>query len=267
MARERYLLNDEEDTIHSNQIVLTEKKDIRKNWWYYHKTIVLVVIAAAVMVGSFIYSIVSKVAPDYTIGLLTAVSLPDSTVSELEEYLASYGEDVNGDGRVVVQINSYVIGDPIHNPATDPNMLQANMVRFTADTSSNECMIYLHDKTTFDYLKEASGLEGFFRYNDGTEMPEAAEDYDNAMREWEEVPALAGFRPQPLEQQETTVSSEDLQKILQRYRISLRNTSPSILKDEKVGQYYQQSEEFYQRLLNNEVVQEDSAGQESQAES
>ena len=37
MARERYLINAGEDTIHSNEIKLVTAKDKRENWWYYHK--------------------------------------------------------------------------------------------------------------------------------------------------------------------------------------------------------------------------------------
>ena len=34
MARERYLINAGEDTIHSNEIKLVTAKDKRENWWY-----------------------------------------------------------------------------------------------------------------------------------------------------------------------------------------------------------------------------------------
>ena len=54
MARERYLLNAGEDTIHDNEIKLVTAKDKRKNWWYYHKRHLLVGIIAAAMVGSLI---------------------------------------------------------------------------------------------------------------------------------------------------------------------------------------------------------------------
>ena len=43
MARERYLLDDTEDTIHKNEIKPQTAADKRKNWWDYHKVHVLLV--------------------------------------------------------------------------------------------------------------------------------------------------------------------------------------------------------------------------------
>ena len=57
MARERYLLDDTEDTIHENEIKPQTAADKRKNWWDYHKVHVLLVALAIAVVGYFIYSI------------------------------------------------------------------------------------------------------------------------------------------------------------------------------------------------------------------
>ena len=46
MARERYLLNDTEDTIHQNQIKPTTGKEKRENWWFYHKVHLIVGVIA-----------------------------------------------------------------------------------------------------------------------------------------------------------------------------------------------------------------------------
>ena len=44
MPREQFFLDEQEDTIHNNQIELKTAKDKRANWWYYHKFHVLGVI-------------------------------------------------------------------------------------------------------------------------------------------------------------------------------------------------------------------------------
>ncbi len=41
MARERYLLDVGEDTIHTGVIELKTRKDKFKNWWHYNKRILL----------------------------------------------------------------------------------------------------------------------------------------------------------------------------------------------------------------------------------
>ena len=70
MARERYLINAGEDTIHSNEIKLVTAKDKRENWWYYHKRQIIPAILVVALLAVFIHSMATKVDPDYTIGLL-----------------------------------------------------------------------------------------------------------------------------------------------------------------------------------------------------
>ena len=71
VPREHFFLDNQEDTIHSNQIELKTAKEKRANWWYYHKIQLGLGVVALALAVSIIYSIVSKVEPDYTIGLLT----------------------------------------------------------------------------------------------------------------------------------------------------------------------------------------------------
>ena len=190
MARERYLLNAGEDTIHQNEIKLVTGKDKRKNWWYYHKVHLLVGIIVVGLVGSFIYSMVTKVNPDYTIGLLTSYSMPSNGLDQLEQCITPYADDRNGDGQVVVTVVNYVYSDDADADATQQ---QAAVVRFLADASSNTCMIYLHDQEAFDALSR-SDFGGLFQYNDGTAMPEDADDFENAMLSWDEIPNLSPKR-------------------------------------------------------------------------
>lgn len=248
MARERYLVGTGNETIHDNEIVLTSKKDIRKNWWYYHKFIVLGVIIAAAVVFSFVYSIVTKVHPDYQIGLLSSVTLPDQVISELQEEFQQYADDRNGDGKVIVQINSYIIGDP---ETADPNMLQAAVVKFSADVSSGDSIIFLHDADSFEYVQQ-SGMEGFWLYKDGTPMPEDKTDIENAMFSWDEVPALANYHVQDTGNE--SVTSGDYDKLLERYRVSLRAKSQTIEKKEETSAYYDDSLALFQRMMEQEKI-------------
>ena len=93
MARERYLINAGEDTIHSNEIKLVTAKDKRENWWYYHKRQIIPAILVVALLAVFIHSMATKVDPDYTIGLLTSFTMPGTGVQQLEECIAAYAED------------------------------------------------------------------------------------------------------------------------------------------------------------------------------
>lgn len=80
-----------------------------KNWWYYHKWYV---IAGVVLVGILIDLIGNRLhlwspVPDYQIAYVGA-PLPDDTVAALETAFEAVSKDMNGDGRVLVQINQYL---------------------------------------------------------------------------------------------------------------------------------------------------------------
>lgn len=246
MARERYLVHAGEDTIHSNVIELRTAKDKRQNWWFYHKVHLMVGILAAVGVASLIYSIVSQVEPDYSIGLLTSYSMPSEAQKQIGGYIERYAEDRNGDGKVVVQLNNYVM----NSGETDVQMIQASMTRFAGDASLSECMLYLHDAEAFGQMQPQ--FQSFFQYNDGTPMPEDATDYDKAMYAWDEVSAFQNFQAAEME----TVGGwtpEVLEELCGRLRISVRAMEGSgFAKDEKKVAYYEDSVALLDRLIRDE---------------
>ena len=176
----------------SKRIKLVTGKDKRKNWWYYHKVHLLVGIIVVGLVGSFIYSMVTKVNPDYTIGLLTSYSMPSNGLDQLEKCITPYADDRNGDGQVVVTVVNYVYSDDADADATQQ---QAAVVRFLADASSNTCMIYLHDQEASMLFPEAISAvcSSITTARPCRRMPTIVE---NAMLSWDEIPALAKFVPQ-----------------------------------------------------------------------
>ncbi len=249
MARERYLINAGEDTIHANEIKPGTSKEKRKNWWYYHKAPLLVGLVALAVLFSIFYSIFSKVKPDYSVGLITSYTMPDSGREELERCLAEYADDRNGDGKVVVNVVCYVFSTTTPSTSDALQQQQAAVARFAGDILANESMIYLHNEEAFTFMQE--DFSGFFLYKDGTPMPETATDYENAMVLWEEIPALSEFVPQTEEGE--TFDSDMLLQLFEKLRVSVRSAEgTSITRKEKDMKYYEDSMAFYQRLLKGE---------------
>ncbi|WP_322172584.1 hypothetical protein [Acutalibacter caecimuris] len=249
MARERYLVGAGEDTIHTGVIELKTPRDKRRNWWFYHKTHLIVGIVGTIILGSVIWSIVSKVEPDYTVGMITSYNIPGEVMESLENHLAQYADDRNGDGRVVVQVSSYVFGNPAS--AEDMQATQASYARFAGDATMASCILYIHDDAGFKSLGDS--FQGFFQYNDGTAMPDTAWDYENAMRPWAEVPGLAAFTAQGNELSNWT--PEVVQELCSRLRISVRTAEGSnIEKDEKKMAYYEDSMAMLRRLEKDEKL-------------
>ena len=202
------------------------------------------------LVGSLLYGIFSQTKPDYTIALMTSYSMPEEILSSLKKHLASYGEDLNQDGKVEVHIANYVLQSDLDT--ADPNMQQASFARFSGDASLGDSVIYLHEEDSFDALKDSLG--GFFLYNDGSPMPEDAEDYENAMISWEEIPGLSKFQVTGLES--SVASSEALQSLLKDLRVSVRNVEgASFAEKEKYQEYYQDCLELLERLKKDEPTE------------
>lgn len=245
MAREILLHDAGEDTIHANEIKLVTPQQKRRNWWYYHRTPLIVGILAFALVFSLVYSIVSKVKPDYTIALLTSYSMPESGTSELERCIAAYADDRNGDGQVKILVSNYVFSSTAAATAEEAQQREAEMVRFVADCTTNESIIFLHDEEAFDCLKD--NFEGVFQYNDGTAMPDDAKDYENAMRPISEFRAFSEF--QPVTEADDPFTPDILRQLYDKLRVSLRTAEgSSIERSEKDMAYYEDSLKLHQCL-------------------
>lgn len=103
-----------------------EKKEMtpaekRRNWWDYHKWHVVIAIVCLLLVGDVISDAVrnSRNQPDYKIAYVGQTGLPDDTREALEEAFAQLGEDLNGNGKVQVELTEYLLydGTGVENPA------------------------------------------------------------------------------------------------------------------------------------------------------
>ncbi|MCR5824994.1 MAG: hypothetical protein K6G54_00355 [Oscillospiraceae bacterium] len=114
----------------------------RRNWWHYHKWHVVlgaVLLLAALDIGRAALGI-GTVRADYQLAYVGSASLPEDTVAAVEDALATLGEDLNGDGRVRVQLNQYVIGV---DEGGDASYAAANRVRLMADLEVGESAFFL----------------------------------------------------------------------------------------------------------------------------
>lgn len=85
------------------------RKDKFKNWLYYHKWWLIAGAVLLWIVVSMIWGIfgIGQTRPDYVFACVCGRSIDEKAVTALEEAIAAYGEDVNGDGKVAVKINVY----------------------------------------------------------------------------------------------------------------------------------------------------------------
>ena len=141
MASE-YLMKKYKDVKPDEPKELTPKEK-RANWLYYHR--IHFIIAAVVVLAAIglVKDVFMKTEPDYQIGYFSDIYLNEQVELAIEERLSELGDDLNGDGQVVVQLNPYVINE------ADPTSytVQVSMV---GDMSVGISDFYLvHDPVEF----------------------------------------------------------------------------------------------------------------------
>ena len=172
-----YLKKKYENVKPDEPVVLTNKEK-RQNWWYYHKWIVAACAAAVFVVGLFLKDILIRTEPDYRISCVSSQILQEETVQQLQNLLQSLGEDRNGDGKVLVQVDSYVT-----NP--EDSMGYAVQVKLTAELQVGEGEIFLLENPA-----EFQSAYGLLLLPDGT-MPEGEEIISECeYYAWENCPAV-----------------------------------------------------------------------------
>ena len=97
----------------------------------------------AVGVAYVAHGLLTTVDPDYTVAVVTAEALPDEAVQRLQNALAGYAEDANGDGAVIVQVNNYTWS--ANAALTDMNGQMAGATQMNTDLANGESKIWILD--------------------------------------------------------------------------------------------------------------------------
>ncbi|MGN0708589.1 MAG: hypothetical protein ACI4JC_11400 [Faecalibacterium sp.] len=156
-----------------------------KNWLHYHWLLLL--IAAVVLwvgVGWLANALHwGETLPDYQAAYVGGQALPEDTAHAIEQALAAYGEDLNGDGVVCVTLHQYVSGT--EDKANAATYALAAQMQFLSDMNAEESyFLLLEDPAHFqlDYQALANW--------DGTAP--AAEDYTAKGKAvlWSDCPRL-----------------------------------------------------------------------------
>lgn len=263
MARERYLLHAGEDTIHDPDAEKKAEQSDKtphgkwENFWFYHKWHVLIGAAVILVIVWSIVSSMQTVKPDYTVGLLTQTSYPDTVVDDLASGLEKYGKDVNGDGKVVVEIaqfnlpvgsSSAVTVNPASSDLTQQQqnlqLLQANQAKWITDISSGVSMIFICDDASFRQQEKNTQL---FAYLDGSTPPKNVVDYDKTRVALEKCPKFAGMNVSF----KSASGSVDvkLTSLMKNCSISLRAYKGTAI-DGKEDNYYNASKALFQKLIS-----------------
>ena len=153
----------------------------RRNWWHYHKWHIA---AGAVLIAipcSIAWSALRQIKPDYQIAYVGENALPGDTVTALETELAALGEDLDGDGRVVVRLAQYA-----SSSRAEAEAAEAAEVRLMADIIERESYFFL--------LEDPEQFQKAYRSLcrlDGTLPAEGDYSAEGTYLAWDDCPVLA----------------------------------------------------------------------------
>lgn len=160
------------------------REEKRKNWWHYHKWHIAIGAVLAGVGASILCSAlgIGRLRPDYQIAYVGDNALPDDTAAAIEAAFASMGEDLNGDGRVTVQLNQYV-----STGGTDAEMAISAEVTLMADLMNRDSYFFLLEDPAWFQVTYRS-----LRRLDGSLPEEGDYSADGTYLSWGSCPALAG---------------------------------------------------------------------------
>lgn len=190
------------------------------NWWDYNLKWVLII---ALVGGFFAYCLIGQYffteQADYNVAVVTPYFMPEDTVNALQEQLALYGSDLNGDGKTVVTVNVYTVSyGSADESESDAYLTMAGTTKLAADVQGSLSSVYiLYDPDGFE------AATGTLRYLDGG-LPVSGSDGDwwNMVYRWADCPVLAGLDLGDYSPDSTQNASGSSQEYMSRYYVGMR---------------------------------------------
>lgn len=220
------------------------KPEKYKNWWYYHKWYVIagiIILGVAIHLTGTFLGLWTK-DPDFQIAYIGKYTLPQDTVSALEQGFAAIAEDFNGDGEIIVQINQYsYIGQ---NTDSAFSLYEyGDEVPLIGDISSCESFFFLTDdpENLQQRMQILSNIDG--------SIPDA-QDYsaEGKVIAWADCPILNEMELGEFDASYGLGEEEiiDNQELLSEFYIGRR-----LFYNDKVSDNYEECCELWEKICNS----------------
>lgn len=128
------------------------------NFWFYYKWWVVAGACLLAIIGVGVWQAVTTVRPDYPIALVTRNGVSETAIEQLETLFVAYGKDLNGDGKVVVDIEDLPLAQYVGGQKN--TLAETNSQKLMAYLVSADVMFFIFDEPSYtNYVKklEASG--------------------------------------------------------------------------------------------------------------
>ena len=220
------------------------------NWGDYNLKWVIIIGIIVVFFGyNFIGQYFFTVHADYNVAVVAPHYLPEATQTALQDALAAYGEDRNGDGKVVVKLNLYTMD--FGNEDSDAYHDMAGTTKLSTDIQGALSSIFiLYDPAGFQQTT------GTLRYLDGS-LPQSDADSDwwNMVYRWTDCPVLAGLDLGEYRADTTHAQGGDSQTYLADFYVGMRGAWNTGTEENLAG-----GEELWQALTAGAVSTVEAEG-------
>ena len=164
-----------------------------RNWWHYHWHLVAIGAAALAVIVYMGSGFAVAEQEDYSVAWVGRDYLSDETAAALEIALAAFGEDLNGDGKVLVRLHQTALDlrEIARRGSTSGQQEYADMMALNSDLNCGQSVLFL--------LEDPQAFQAFcgaLLYLDGSEPLPEADDWENMVLEWTQI---FGFLPEGME--------------------------------------------------------------------
>ena len=124
-----------------------------ENFWYHHKWTVLGGGALLIAVLVMMIQLITRDNPDYRILLLTEKTYISGDLEVMQNTLAQYGKDLDGDGKVEVNVQNCMLGEQLKQ------QYNSNVQLFQAHLMAGDVVLFVWDEKTYDkQMKDIESL-------------------------------------------------------------------------------------------------------------
>lgn len=203
-----------------------------KNWWHYHWKWVAAAALVATVATFTLADVLGRVKPDVTVGIVAPHTFPPELAQQLAAHLSPLAEDINGDGRSVVAVETFTLQTSAgeEGMAEDPYAQMAGVTQLSAAMSSGNVLIFIVEGEDFAAYQAQFQMFG----PGGTDT-----------MAWESCPALAAL---PLAWQDAAGNELNAQEWLRGYRVGLCRYKQATLATEEGTAAYETAEKLYNTI-------------------
>ncbi|MBP3389297.1 MAG: hypothetical protein J6K98_05405 [Clostridia bacterium] len=118
-----------------------------ENFWYHYKWVVLGSLAGAIVLIVLIVQMLNRDDSDYYLSLVTDNPVKQTQIDALKAELTKYAEDVDGDGKIEINIQNLYI-NPKDN-AGAAQMAYTNSQNLTVHMAAGDRLFYIFEDETY----------------------------------------------------------------------------------------------------------------------